>query len=126
MNGAPGVFSARFAGENPTYDDNVRKLLYELKNIPENLRTARFRTVISYVDGKNEFYNEGTIEGKITLEPSGLDGFGYDPVFVPTNFDKTFAEMSKKIKNKISHRALALNKMKKRLKIYFMKGEAIR
>lgn len=126
LNGAPGVFSARYAGENPTYDDNVRKLLFELQDTPENLRTARFRTVISYVDSENEFYDEGTIEGKITLESSGVDGFGYDSVFVPNSYEKTFAEMSKERKNKISHRAVALNKMKKRLKIYFMKGEAIR
>ena len=126
LNGAPGVFSARYAGENSTYDDNVRKLLFELQDTPENLRTARFRTVISYVDSENEFYDEGTIEGRITLESSGVDGFGYDSVFIPNNSEKTFAEMSKERKNKISHRALALNKMKKRLKIYFMKGEAIR
>ena len=126
LNGAPGVFSARYAGENPSYDDNVRKLLFELQDTPENLRTARFRTVISYVDSENEFYDEGTIEGRITLESSGVDGFGYDSVFLPNNYEKTFAEMSKERKNKISHRALALNKMKKRLKIYFMKGEAIR
>lgn len=126
LNGAPGVFSARYAGENPTYDDNVRKLLFELQDTPENLRTARFRTVISYVDSENEFYDEGTIEGRITLESSGVDGFGYDSVFLPNNYEKTFAEMSKERKNKISHRAIALNKMKKRLKIYFMRGEAIR
>ena len=126
LNGAPGVFSARYAGENSTYDDNVRKLLFELQDTPENLRTARFRTVISYVDSKNEFYDEGTIEGRITLESSGVDGFGYDSVFVPNSSEKTFAEMSKERKNKISHRAIALNKMKRRLKIYFMKGEAIR
>lgn len=126
LNGAPGVFSARYAGENPTYDDNVRKLLFELQDTPENLRTARFRSVISYVDSENEFYDEGTIEGRITLESSGVDGFGYDSVFVPNSYEKTFAEMSKERKNKISHRAIALNKMKKRLKIYFMKGGAIR
>mgnify|MGYP005694301801 FL=1 len=117
LDGAPGVFSARYAGENPTYDDNVRKLLFELQDTPENLRTARFRTVISYVDSENEFYDEGTIEGRITLESSGVDGFGYDSVFVPNSYEKTFAEMSKERKNKISHRAIALNKMKKRLKI---------
>ncbi len=126
LNGAPGIFSARYAGENPTYDDNVRKLLFELKETPESLRTARFRTVISYVDNENEFYDEGTVEGRIILEPSGVDGFGYDPIFVPKNSDKTFAEMSKEKKNKISHRALALIKMKKRLKSYLIKGEAIR
>ena len=104
----------------------MRKLLFELQDTPENLRTARFRTVISYVDSENEFYDEGTIEGRITLESSGVDGFGYDSVFAPNSYEKTFAEMSKERKNKISHRAIALNKMKKRLKIYFMKGEAIR
>lgn len=125
LNGAPGVFSARYAGENPTYEENVKKLLFELKDIPENLRTARFRTVISYVDNKNEFYDEGIIEGLIALKPSGNNGFGYDPVFRPIGYEKTFSEISQDKKNKISHRALALKKIKETLKEYFNNGVSI-
>ena len=112
LNGAPGVFSARYAEKNPTYDDNIKKLLSELQDTSEELRTARFRTVISYVDNKNKFYDEGIVEGVITLKPSGSDGFGYDPVFMPNNLEKLLLRCRKQ-KNKISHRAQALIKMKK-------------
>jgi non-canonical purine NTP pyrophosphatase (RdgB/HAM1 family) len=118
LNGAPGVYSARYAGSNSTYEANVEKLLFELKDVPEALRTARFRTVISYVDLKKEFVNEGVIEGMITFKPSGNKGFGYDPIFKPLGFEKTFSEISQDKKNKISHRALALKKIKKTLKEY--------
>ena len=118
LNGAPGVYSARYAGSNSTYEANVEKLLFELKDVPEALRTARFRTVISYVDLKKEFVNEGVIEGVITFKPSGNKGFGYDPIFKPLGFEKTFSEISQDKKNKISHRALALKKIKKTLKEY--------
>ena len=126
LNGAPGVFSARYAGKNATYNDNVKKLLIEMNSIEEDLRTARFRTVITYVDGINEIYDEGLVEGKITRKPSGSGGFGYDSIFIPSNFEKTYAEMSKIRKSKISHRALALAKIKKRLELHFRKGETIR
>ena len=118
LDGAPGVYSARYAGSNSTYEANVEKLLFELKDVPEALRTARFRTVISYVDLKKEFVNEGVIEGMITFKPSGNKGFGYDPIFKPLGFEKTFSEISQDKKNKISHRALALKKIKKTLKEY--------
>jgi len=118
LDGAPGVYSARYAGSNSTYEANVEKLLFELKDVPEALRTARFRTVISYVDLKNEFVNEGVIEGMITFKPSGNKGFGYDPIFKPLGLEKTFSEISQDKKNKISHRALALKKIKKTLKEY--------
>ena len=118
LDGAPGVFSARYAGSNATYKVNVEKLLYELKDVPEALRTARFRTVISYVDNKKEFVDEGVIEGMITFKPSGNKGFGYDPIFKPLGFEETFSEISQDKKNKISHRALALKKIKKTLKEY--------
>ena len=118
LDGAPGVYSARYAGSNSTYEANVEKLLFELKDVPEALRTARFRTVISYVDLKKEFVEEGVIDGKISFKPFGNKGFGYDPVFRPIGFEKTFSEISQDKKNIISHRALALKKIKKTLKEY--------
>jgi XTP/dITP diphosphohydrolase len=116
LHGSPGVYSARYAGSNATYEANVEKLLFELIEVPEALRTARFRTVISYVDNKKEFVDEGVIEGMITFKPSGNKGFGYDPIFKPLGFEKTFSEISQDKKNIISHRALALKKIKKTLK----------
>lgn len=118
LHGSPGVYSARYAGSNATYEANVEKLLFELIEVPEALRTARFRTVISYVDNKKEFVDEGVIEGMITFKPSGNKGFGYDPIFKPLGFEETFSEISQDKKNKISHRALALKKIKKTLKEY--------
>ncbi len=113
LDGAPGVYSARYAGENATYDENVEKLLFELKG--ERIRTARFKTVISLlIDGK-EYFFEGRVEGVITNERKGHDGFGYDPVFLPDGFDETFAEMSSDQKNQISHRGRAVAKL-----VYFL------
>ena len=125
LDGAPGVYSARYAGSNSTYEANVEKLLFELKDVPEALRTARFRTVISYVDFKKEFVDEGIIEGMITFKPSGNKGFGYDPIFKPLGFEKTFSEISKEEKNTISHRALALKMITKTLKEYLNNGGSI-
>ena len=111
LDGAPGVFSARYAGEHATYQDNVDKLLDELERVgavtPEQ-RRARFRTAVMVVwpDGR-ELLVEGVVEGWISLEPSGAGGFGYDPVFVPAGRDgKTFAEMGDE-KHEISHRGRA-------------------
>ena len=111
LDGAPGVFSARYAGEHATYQDNVDKLLAELERVgavtPEQ-RRARFRTAVMVVwpDGR-ELLVEGVVEGWISLEPSGAGGFGYDPVFVPAGGDgKTFAEMGDE-KHEISHRGRA-------------------
>jgi XTP/dITP diphosphohydrolase len=125
LDGAPGVYSARFAGENPTYEDNVNKLLSKLDGVTAEKRTARFRTVIAFVDGKRELFSEGIIEGLITVEPHGHEGFGYDPIFLPETERKTFAEMSQKMKNQISHRGRALARMQKKLNNYFNKGESI-
>ena len=125
LDGAPGVYSARYAGLNSTYEENVEKLLFELKDVPEALRTARFRTVISYVDFKKEFVDEGIIEGMITFKPSGNKGFGYDPIFKPLGFEKTFSEISKEEKNTISHRALALKMITKTLEEYLNNGGSI-
>ena len=125
IGGAPGVYSARFAGENPTYGDNVNKLLSKLDGVLAEKRTARFRTVIAFVDDKTELFTEGIIEGLITVEPRGYDGFGYDPIFLPETESKTFSEMSQERKNRISHRGRALAKMQIKLNNYFNKGESI-
>ena len=125
LDGAPGVYSARYAGKDPSYQDNVNKLLFELKGLKLDKRNARFRTVISYADDNMELHSEGAIEGVITLESKGTEGFGYDPVFQPESYSCTFAEMHQDEKNLISHRARALEKMKKILEPYFDKGEYI-
>ena len=116
LNGAPGIYSARYAGINVSYEDNVRKLLSEMASIEMASRTARFRTVISYHSLNKELWTNGVIEGSITNNPIGGKGFGYDPVFRALKTGKTFSEMTKEEKNKISHRGVALNKMCKVLK----------
>ena len=113
LDGAPGVYSARFAGLNATYDDNVNKLLSVMEDVSDDMRSARFRTVISFVDEIQELWTEGFIEGRITEDPRGNMGFGYDPVFYVPRLEKTFAELSTAEKNKISHRGLALQKLRK-------------
>ncbi len=112
LNGRPGVFSKRYAGTGDS-DDNMDKLLNELSN-KEN-RNAHFRTVLCYYDGENEDYFEGIVEGKIIKEKKGSQGFGYDPIFVPDGYNKTFAELGSGIKNTISHRSKAIEKFKKAL-----------
>tara|TARA_B100001250_G_scaffold387112_1_gene384208 strand:+ start:477 stop:1094 length:618 start_codon:yes stop_codon:yes gene_type:complete len=113
LNGAPGVYSARYAGLNSSYDDNVHKLLSDLSQYKNEIeRTARFKTVISFINNGEEFSEIGIIEGYITIEKTGEKGFGYDPIFKPVNSLKTFAQMSEVEKNKISHRSLAFNKIK--------------
>ena len=116
LNGAPGIYSARYAGINVSYEDNVRKLLSEMSSVKMASRTARFRTVISFHSLNKELWTDGVIEGIITKSQIGEKGFGYDPVFKVLKTGKTFAEMTKKEKNKISHRGVALNKMCKLLK----------
>ena len=110
LNGMPGVYSARFAGEEATYGDNVEKLLKELKKASDDKRwKAHFRTVIAYIDNKCSLkLFEGITKGYIVEKPSGKGGFGYDPVFEVENFGKTYAEMSLVEKNNISHRGKAL------------------
>lgn len=107
--GRPGVFSARFAGEGATYEENVEKLLAELRDVPLGQRSASFRTVIcvAYPDGSSTLV-EGVLRGSITTEPRGQQGFGYDPVFAVEPEGRTLAEMSIEEKNSMSHRALAL------------------
>ncbi|MGB9621481.1 MAG: RdgB/HAM1 family non-canonical purine NTP pyrophosphatase [Brevinematia bacterium] len=103
LNGEPGVRSARYAGENPTQKDLINKLLRNLEG-KEN-REARFVCVAIFMFDKDKYiFAEGTVKGTITYEPRGSYGFGYDPVFLPEGYDKTFAELGPEIKNKISHR----------------------
>ena len=96
-----------------------------MERVEVKRRTARFRTVISFIDKNTELWDEGFIEGNITVKPEGNDGFGYDPIFRPVNRNKTFAQMGDEEKNEISHRGLALARMKKTLKSYFNKGGSI-
>ena len=110
LSGRPGVYSARYAGEHVTYQQNVDKLLDELKEIPTEKRGARFRTVAAFVTKAGECTFEGMCKGKITETEQGTGGFGYDPVFKPKGYDKTFAQLSGEEKNKISHRAKAIQK----------------
>ena len=116
LNGAPGIYSARYAGINVSYEDNVRKLLSEMSSTDMDSRTARFRTVVSFHSTNKELWTEGVIEGSITMGAIGTGGFGYDPVFKVEQTGKTFAEMTRLEKNKISHRGVALEKMCKLLK----------
>ncbi|HOI88328.1 MAG TPA: non-canonical purine NTP diphosphatase [Lentimicrobium sp.] len=109
LDGRPGVFSARYAGEGCSYNDNVVKLLGELQGLQN--RNARFRTVIALISNGKEHLFEGIINGHITDRPLGKAGFGYDPVFVPEGYDQTFAEMTFDLKNRISHRAIAVEKL---------------
>jgi XTP/dITP diphosphohydrolase len=117
LNGRPGIYSARYAGENCSYEDNNKKLLAELKDVPEEKRTANFSTVIAVAspDGRL-FLAGGKIFGTIKEHTAGTGGFGYDPVFYIPEYGKTFAEISYEIKNSLSHRAKALQKIKKIIK----------
>jgi XTP/dITP diphosphohydrolase len=109
LNGEPGVKSARYAGEEKSFDKNIEKLLQKLGNAPN--RKARFRTVISLIiDGKEKLF-DGICEGKIIHEKRGNNGFGYDPIFVPDGSVHTFAEMELEEKNKFSHRRKAMDKL---------------
>ena len=109
LNGEPGVKSARYAGEDRSFDDNIEKLLSNLK--PFENKSAQFRTVISLILDEKEYFFEGICPGKIIEERKGNNGFGYDPVFIPTGSDKTFAEMDMEGKNKFSHRKKAMEKL---------------
>jgi len=113
LNGAPGVYSARYAGENCSYADNNKKLLQALQEMPWHERTAHFTcaAAIVFQDG-TEHIEIGRIDGYIPIEPFGNNGFGYDPLFVPIGHEKTFAEMTAQEKQNISHRAQAFNKMR--------------
>lgn len=109
LNGQPGVKSARYAGDNRSFDDNIHKLLTNLSSLQN--KTARFRTVISLIMYGKEYFFEGICSGKIINQRKGNKGFGYDPVFVPDGSNKTFAEMEMEEKNKFSHRKKAMEKL---------------
>jgi XTP/dITP diphosphohydrolase len=111
LNGEPGVKSARYAGEGKSAKDNIELLLKKMEGIKN--RAARFRTVIALKLNGKEYIFEGICKGKISAQPSGSSGFGYDPVFIPDGYTKTFAEMGISVKNQISHRSKAVLELKK-------------
>lgn len=113
LGGAPGIYSARYAGENVSDETRIEKLLKEISRTGNNNRAARFVCAIAIADGNGEiiFTAEDYCEGVIAFEPRGRNGFGYDPVFIPIGFDQTFGEMPETVKREISHRARALTKI---------------
>lgn len=117
LNGAPGVYSARFAGSNATYSEKIKKLLDMLDGVPAEKRTARFvcAAILIMPDGR-EICARGTCEGYIALEPSGTNGFGYDPVFYYPPAGKTLAQMTEEEKNRVSHRGKAMRDLAESLK----------
>ncbi len=119
LKGAPGVFSARYVGENATAEEKFEKLLRELNNIKD--RRARFVCTMAIADetGEIKFVEDGVCDGAIALTPSGSSGFGYDPIFIPDGFSQTFGELSDQIKRKISHRARAANKIIQHLRRFY-------
>ena len=115
LGGAPGIFSARYAGENCTYEDNVKKLLRELSDVADDRRTARFKTVAVYVHKETELSAEGVVEGVITEKEEGVGGFGYDPVFSVLDMKKTYAQFADEEKNRVSHRGKAIRSLIEKL-----------
>lgn len=114
LDGAPGVYSARYAGEGCSYADNNRKLLGALVDVPESRRTARFVCCAAFVEpgGGAAHVEFGTVEGRIATAPAGANGFGYDPVFIPNGHAATFGEMDPAAKHSLSHRGAAFRKMR--------------
>ncbi len=108
LDNRPGVYSARFAGEGATDQQNIEKLLELMKDIPTAQRQARFVAVVCFIHQGRAYYFEGEVRGRIAFEPRGSEGFGYDPVFIPDGYDRTFAELGVETKNKLSHRAKAM------------------
>lgn len=118
LGGAPGVYSARYAGEHCSFDDNINKLLAAIEGRTD--RRADFRTVICLIEGGEPKYFEGRVDGQILTERhSNGEGFGYDPIFMPDRFALSFAEMPLDVKNRISHRGLAVQKLAEYLKVSF-------
>jgi len=118
LDGAPGVYTARFAGEKCTYMDNVNKLLKVMKNVPDSKRGAKFITSMVFYDKKMKLFSDGEVKGLIDKKIKGLAGFGYDSIFYVSKEGKTFAEMSTEKKNIISHRGLAVKGLKAKLNAY--------
>jgi XTP/dITP diphosphohydrolase len=117
LNGIPGVYSARYAGENATDEENNQKIIGELRKYPEPHAT-RYVCCAVYYDGENYLIKFGEIKGRIIMRGRGTNGFGYDPLFVPDGYNQTMAELSTEVKNNISHRGIAFNKLKKRIKLF--------
>ena len=115
LGGRPGVYSARYAGEHCTFDDNINKMLSEMDG--KTNRRACFRTVICLIEAGTPRYFEGRVDGVILTERYGKDGFGYDPIFMPDRFAVSFAEMPLEVKNRISHRGRAVAKLVEYLKV---------
>lgn len=115
LDGAPGVFTARYAGEGCSYTDNVEKMLKEMATVPIPNRTAKFRTSMAFVTKDTEICVEGYVDGFISRSVRGDNGFGYDPIFFIPDLDMTFAEMSIQQKQEVSHRGNAIRAMKKEL-----------
>jgi len=114
LDGRPGLYSARYAGEPKDDQANIDKVLDEMKEVPEGERTARFICVLAVaIPGKETIFRTGYCEGKITLAEKGENGFGYDPIFVPKGFDRTMAELPPETKNEISHRKNAISQLEK-------------
>jgi len=109
LGGRPGVYSARYAGEPPDFKANLNKVLSEMEGLAN--RVARFRTVIALIINRNEYIFEGIVNGEILTKKKGIQGFGYDPIFIPEGYTLTFAEMDLNEKNRISHRAKAVEKL---------------
>jgi len=118
LGGRPGVFSARYGGEGTAYEDKIAKLLKEIEQSNSDDRRARFISHVAFADANGEilFEAEGICSGTITFAPKGTNGFGYDPIFVPDGFDKTFGELSDEVKSLISHRARATAKIMRYLR----------
>ncbi len=123
LDGAPGIFSARYSGEGATDESNNKKLLSELNDVPDDKRSASFICSIACALPNGEFFTvRGECNGKIIREPLGKGGFGYDPYFVPNGFEKTFSELSFDEKNKISHRANAISKFAEKFEAFIEKN----
>jgi XTP/dITP diphosphohydrolase len=120
LNNEPGVFSSRYAGPNATYQDNCKKLLGKLRGVPARRRQARFRCVLAFVaHGNVQHTSEGILNGVIIESPRGTNGFGYDPIFLPTGSAQTLAELDSASKNTLSHRSKAIKNMETILREYF-------
>ena len=113
LNGAPGIYSARYAGNEKNHKKNNEKLLKVMKDKSNN--KAQFKTVVAYVDDKSEYFFEGIVSGSISNKLKGSNGFGYDPLFIPKGFKKTFGELPMSVKLSLSHRSIAIEKLNKHL-----------
>ena len=122
LNGRPGVFSARYSGAGATDESNNIKLLEEMRGVPPRRRRAQFRSVLAIVSDGMEKLTEGICSGFLGEQPRGTNGFGYDPLFIPDGFSRTYAELTAQEKNKISHRSRSFDAMRKMLEQGFLNG----